>query len=66
MLSLSGPSDKSIRNQIAEAVSLIAELDFPTHWPDLIDVRYSIISCSSKAKVKYSNLSRRFPRRTTT
>ena len=39
MISLSGASDKAIRAQIAESVSLIAELDFPERWPDLIDVR---------------------------
>ncbi|KAI0262819.1 Cse1-domain-containing protein [Gloeopeniophorella convolvens] len=37
MIALSGASDKAIRAQIAEAVSLIAELDFPERWPDLID-----------------------------
>lgn len=39
MIALSNPADKSIRAQVAESVSLIAELDFPTKWPDLIDVR---------------------------
>jgi hypothetical protein len=38
MLTLSRPEDKSIRAQVAEAVSLIAELDFPEKWPNLIDV----------------------------
>ncbi|KAI9431167.1 importin alpha re-exporter [Lactarius indigo] len=37
MIALSGASDKAIRAQIAESVSLIAELDFPQRWPDLID-----------------------------
>ncbi|KAF5349357.1 hypothetical protein D9758_011786 [Tetrapyrgos nigripes] len=37
MLALSRPEDKAIRAQVAEAVSLVAELDFPTKWPDLID-----------------------------
>jgi exportin-2 (importin alpha re-exporter) len=37
MIALSGASDKAIRAQIAESVSLIAELDFPERWPDLID-----------------------------
>ncbi|THH15070.1 hypothetical protein EW146_g5342 [Bondarzewia mesenterica] len=37
MISLSSPSDKAIRAQIAESVSLIAEIDFPSAWPDLID-----------------------------
>jgi exportin-2 (importin alpha re-exporter) len=39
MIALSGPNEKAIRAQIAESVSLIAELDFPERWPDLIDVR---------------------------
>ena len=39
MIALSHPADKAIRAQIAESVALIAELDFPTKWPDLIDVR---------------------------
>jgi exportin-2 (importin alpha re-exporter) len=38
MLALSNPVDKAIRAQVAESVSLIAELDFPTKWTDLIDV----------------------------
>jgi len=38
MLRLSNPADKTIRVQIAESVSLIAQLDFPEQWPDLIDV----------------------------
>ena len=38
MLSLSAPADKAIRAQVAESVSLIAELDFPTKWDNLIDV----------------------------
>ncbi|SRR5258708_471383 len=39
MIALSGLNEKAIRKQIAESVSLIAELDFPERWPDLIDVR---------------------------
>jgi hypothetical protein len=39
MIALSAPNEKPIRAQIAESVSLIAELDFPERWPDLIDVR---------------------------
>jgi exportin-2 (importin alpha re-exporter) len=39
MLALSNnPGDKAIRAQTAESISLIAELDFPAKWPDLIDV----------------------------
>ncbi|KIY43801.1 importin alpha re-exporter [Fistulina hepatica ATCC 64428] len=37
MLSLTAPPDKAVRSQIAETVSLIAELDFPEKWKDLID-----------------------------
>jgi exportin-2 (importin alpha re-exporter) len=43
MIALSGTEDKAIRAQIAESVALIAELDFPTKWVDLIDVR-SVVS----------------------
>ena len=39
MLSLSAPTDKAIRAQVAESVALIAELDFPAKWENLIDVR---------------------------
>lgn len=39
MLSLSAPTDKAIRAQVAESVALIAELDFPVKWGNLIDVR---------------------------
>lgn len=42
MLALSNPTDKTIRTQIAEAVSLIAELDFPNKWPDLLDVSHML------------------------
>ena len=41
MIVLSNPADKTIRAQVAESVSLIAELDFPEKWENLIDVRYS-------------------------
>ncbi|KAJ8091228.1 importin-alpha export receptor [Marasmius tenuissimus] len=37
MLALSSQADKSIRAQVAEAVALVAELDFPTKWPDLLN-----------------------------
>ncbi|KAF5346357.1 hypothetical protein D9757_014807 [Collybiopsis confluens] len=37
ILSLSKPADKAVRAQIAESVSLIAELDFPDQWDNLID-----------------------------
>lgn len=45
MLSLSNPADKAVRAQIAESVALIAELDFPEKWTDLIDV--SLLNAST-------------------
>lgn len=48
MIALStDPADKAIRAQTAESISLIAELDFPAKWPDLIDV--SLCPCLSFA-----------------
>ncbi|RDB24273.1 Importin alpha re-exporter [Hypsizygus marmoreus] len=44
MLALSSPSDKAVRAQVAESVSLIAELDFPDKWTDLIDQLVSSLS----------------------
>ncbi len=38
MVALSAPADKPVRAQLAEAVSIIAAIDFPDQWPDLIDV----------------------------
>ncbi|KAK0469414.1 CAS/CSE protein [Desarmillaria tabescens] len=46
MLALSNPTDKAIRAQVAESVSLIAELDFPGKWPDLIDQLVSSLSAT--------------------
>ncbi|KAN0129953.1 Armadillo-type fold [Lactarius tabidus] len=40
MIAHSGVSDKAIRAQIAESVSLITELDLPERWPDLIDSHF--------------------------
>ncbi|TFY54539.1 hypothetical protein EVG20_g9663 [Dentipellis fragilis] len=37
MIALSNPSDKGVRAQIAEAVSLIAQVDFPDAWPNLVE-----------------------------
>jgi len=45
MLALSNNADKAIRAQVAESVSLIAELDFPTKWTDLIDVGANFLCC---------------------
>lgn len=39
MIALSQPTDKAVRAQIAESISLIASADFPEPWSDLIDVR---------------------------
>ncbi|KAJ6621313.1 importin alpha re-exporter [Mycena sp. CBHHK59/15] len=50
MLALSSdPSDKAIRAQTAESISLIAELDFPAKWPDLIDHLTSSLSATSSS-----------------
>ncbi|KAK0194119.1 CAS/CSE protein [Armillaria mellea] len=46
MLALSNPTDKAIRAQVAESVSLIAELDFPEKWPNLIDQLVSSLSAT--------------------
>lgn len=37
MIALASPADKTLRAQVAEAVSLVAKHDFPAAWPDLID-----------------------------
>ncbi|KAI0833709.1 Cse1-domain-containing protein [Trametes gibbosa] len=37
MIQLSNPSDKAVRAQVAESISLIAKVDFPERWPDLVD-----------------------------
>ncbi|KAI0296781.1 armadillo-type protein [Multifurca ochricompacta] len=46
MIALSNANEKAIRAQIAESVSLIAELDFPEKWPDLIDQLIQSLSSS--------------------
>ncbi|KAG6917213.1 hypothetical protein DXG01_003418 [Tephrocybe rancida] len=46
MLSLSNPADKAIRAQVAESVSLIAELDFPHKWENLIDQLVASLSAT--------------------
>ncbi|KAI5826864.1 Cse1-domain-containing protein [Schizophyllum commune Tattone D] len=46
MIALSSPSDKSIRAQVAEAVSLVAELDFPERWTNLMDQLVSSLSAT--------------------
>lgn len=38
MIALSGASDMAIHTQIAESISLIAELKFPEQWPNLVHV----------------------------
>jgi exportin-2 (importin alpha re-exporter) len=53
MIALSNPADKAIRVQVAESVSLIAELDFPSKWPDLITVRL----CFSKSATAAHSMS---------
>ncbi|KAI0933051.1 hypothetical protein AcW1_000014 [Taiwanofungus camphoratus] len=37
MINLSSASDKAMRAQVAESISLIASCDFPERWPDLVD-----------------------------
>ncbi|CDO76999.1 hypothetical protein BN946_scf184298.g26 [Trametes cinnabarina] len=37
MIQLSNASDKAVRAQVAESISLIAKVDFPESWPDLAD-----------------------------
>lgn len=54
MISLSNPADKAARAQVAEAVSLIAQHDFPVQWSDLIDV-------STPCSNLFSNDSLHFP-----
>ncbi|KAF8216328.1 importin alpha re-exporter [Mycena galopus ATCC 62051] len=50
MLTLStNPGDKAIRAQTAESISLIAELDFPAKWPDLIDHLTTSLSPTSSS-----------------
>ncbi|KAJ6518618.1 CAS/CSE protein [Mycena sanguinolenta] len=50
MLTLSTDAgDRAIRAQTAESISLIAELDFPTKWPDLIDHLTSSLSPTSSS-----------------
>ncbi|PIL29858.1 hypothetical protein GSI_08065 [Ganoderma sinense ZZ0214-1] len=37
MIQLSNVSDKAVRAQVAESISLVAKSDFPERWPDLVD-----------------------------
>jgi hypothetical protein len=46
MISLSSPGDKTLRAQVAESVSIVAEHDFPQNWPELIDVRFEYLDIS--------------------
>ncbi|KJA18706.1 hypothetical protein HYPSUDRAFT_45045 [Hypholoma sublateritium FD-334 SS-4] len=47
MLALSAPQDKAIRAQVAESVSLIAQLDFPVKWENLIDQLVASLSATN-------------------
>ena len=38
MIALSNASDKAVRVQVAESISVIASQDFPDKWPTLIEV----------------------------
>ncbi|EKM56806.1 uncharacterized protein PHACADRAFT_141741 [Phanerochaete carnosa HHB-10118-sp] len=49
MITLSAPTDKPIRAQIAESISLIASADFPEPWSDLIDKLVSSLSSTNYA-----------------
>ena len=42
MIALSSPTDKAVRAQIGESISLIASVDFPEPWTDLIDVSIAL------------------------
>lgn len=44
MISLSNPSDKAVRAQVAESISLVAKSDFPERWPDLVNVSAYLLS----------------------
>ncbi|KAH9931314.1 armadillo-type protein [Fomitopsis serialis] len=44
MIALSNASDKAMRAQVVESVSLIAKEDFPERWPDLVDILVSSLS----------------------
>lgn len=46
MISLSNPSDKAVRAQVAESISLVAKSDFPERWPDLVNVSVYLLSSS--------------------
>ncbi|KAI0648900.1 Cse1-domain-containing protein [Trametes meyenii] len=37
MIQLSNAHDKAVRAQVAESISLIAKVDFPEQWTDLVD-----------------------------
>ena len=56
MIALSDPADKAIRAQIAESVALIAELDFPAKWNDLVDVRRSSLTTCSFSNIPQQQL----------
>ncbi|KAJ7050487.1 importin alpha re-exporter [Mycena amicta] len=50
MIALSGDQrDKAIRAQTAESIALIAELDFPAKWPDLVDQLTTSLSLTSSS-----------------
>ncbi|KAI0749865.1 armadillo-type protein [Daedaleopsis nitida] len=47
MIALSNPSDKAVRAQVAESISLAAKIDFPETWPDLVDKLVASLSESN-------------------
>ncbi|KAI5122027.1 hypothetical protein M0805_008018 [Coniferiporia weirii] len=49
MITLSGPTDKNLRAQVAETVSIIAGYDFPERWDNLIDQLVQALSPSPES-----------------
>ncbi|KAI0714440.1 armadillo-type protein [Cerioporus squamosus] len=47
MITLSNASDKAVRAQVAESISLVAKVDFPERWPDLVDKLVASLSESN-------------------
>lgn len=46
MIALAQPSDKALRAQIAESVSIVAQVDFPEQWSTLFtvsDIHYHLL-----------------------
>lgn len=69
MIALSAPTDKPVRAQVAESISLIASVDFPEPWTDLIDVSVhavpSYMFVVRPDAIRYRNWSVRYQAQTT-